>query len=285
MRFVRAIASTGKMRLIFPTLNNASFIFPTGSSQFKKLPVPTHEYLKIIDKLCVIQDNIEEFLQVPVEGLTDADVRATNGLVNIIERGKRIVKFKEMTGEFEKQFLEAILNIHRRGELINLGITDDKSHVELLRQKLATGRRTRYLTGKIEMPTVELEQAIAKLVPDEFLPIKFVNAEVIEIFPDWYIREAQRLSQHLVDDFGVESVYLFGSLAWSDIHTPETDIDLAVSGLPSERFLEAVGYLERASKFPVDLVNLESVPDHLRQRILAEGKKLNERAAVTAVSG
>ncbi len=58
------------------------------------------------------------------------------------------------------------------------------------------------------------------------------------------------------------------------MHAPETDIDLAVSGLPAERYFKAVGYLEMESNFPVDLVDLNSVPDHLRQRILSEGKKL-----------
>jgi predicted nucleotidyltransferase len=111
---------------------------------------------------------------------------------------------------------------------------------------------------------------------------QFVDVEVIEIYPDWFLREAKRLSQRLIEKFEAAAVYLFGSLVWSDIHAPETDIDLAVRGLSPERYLEAISYLERESKFPIDLVELEKVADHLRWRILAEGKLLSEREPVVA---
>ena len=86
----------------------------------------------------------------------------------------------------------------------------------------------------------------------------------------------------LVENFNAEAVYLFGSLVWSEVHAPETDIDLAIKGLLPERYLEAIGYLERESKFPIDLVQLENVPEHLRQRILSEGKLLYEREPALA---
>jgi predicted nucleotidyltransferase len=233
----------------------------------------------------MIQNNTGQFIQVPIEGITPKDEQAIHKLTAIIEHGNAITKPVYVTWTPLRKDLNSILDDASQSKPIQIKMSFDESYGELFGSKIQLGRMVRYITGMIEIPTAELEQAIATLPPDESLRIKLVDVEVNEIFPDWYIREAQRLSQCLVDDFGAESVYLFGSLAWSDIHAPETDIDLAVSGLPSERFLEAVGYLERASKFPVDLVNLESVPDHLRQRILAEGKKLNERAAVTAVSG
>lgn len=175
-----------------------------------------------------------------------------------------------------------MLDVHRQGKLIHLTMFTDESFIELFDSKIQIGPMTRYITGKIARSVAELEQAINTLKPDGSLPLELLDVEVIEVFPHWFICEAERLGQLLLEKFGVEAVYLFGSLAWSDIHAPETDIDLAVSGLSPERYLEAVGYLERATNFPVDLVELEKISDHLRQRILSTGKLLGERESVIA---
>lgn len=270
-----------KVKLNFPHTEEgrAAMIVPP---QPQKAPDP--EYLQLIDKLCTIQDKIGRFLRVPVKGLTRADVRAINELVEIIEYGKTVTKHAEITGEFKGQALDILLDGHRQGKPIQLRVSYNESYVELFGLKIQTGRMTRHITGTIEMPITELEKAITALNPDEYLTLRFVEAEVVEIFPDWFIRRARQLSQRLVDNFGAESVYLFGSLVWSDVHAVETDIDLAVSGLPAERYLEAADYLERESNFPVDLVDLGKVPDYLRQRIVTEGKLLSEREPVMALS-
>ena len=242
------------------------------------------EYLQLIDKLCTIQDKARQHLQVPVEGLTRADVQAIHELVEIIEHGKTITKHTEITGEFKGEALDIALDVHRQGRPIHFTVSSDESYVELFGLKIEVGRMTQHITGTIGMPITELEKAITALAPDEYLTLRFVDVEVVEIFPDWFIREARRLSQCLVDNFGAESVHLFGSLAWNDVHAAETDIDLAVSGLPAERYLEVVNYLERESSFPVDLVDLSKVPGYLRQRIVTEGRLLSEREPVMALS-
>ena len=69
--------------------------------------------------------------------------------------------------------------------------------------------------------------------------------------------EAKRLAQILADEFGVKRVYLFGSFAWGFETQPDSDIDLAVEGLPPRHFFKAYGRLERASRYAFDLVPLE----------------------------
>jgi len=280
MRFLQ-IANTGG------TLSLTRLTSDNGSLTMTLLPAPEGgpdlRYLQLIHMLCVIQEKTGQFLQVSDEGLSRADVRAIHELIEIVEQGKTVTRHAEATGEFRGPALDMMLDAQRKGESIHLRVSSGESYVELLGQRIQTGRMIRYLTGKIEMPVTELEEATVALSPGEYLKVRFVDVEVTEIFPDWFHREARRLSQHLIEDFGAESVYLFGSLAWSDIYAAETDIDLAVCSLPPERYLEAVSYLERESGFPVDLVDLSRVPDHLRQRIVEEGRLVGGREAVAAL--
>jgi predicted nucleotidyltransferase len=280
LRFLDAIVSGGELRLT-PLIKDKPPLTISVPPNQEMAPDP--QYLKLIDKLCVIQDKVSQFIRIPNEELIiGKDVQAINELMTIVEQGKTVTRAKQITWGFKDNALELILDVHRHGKPCHFTISSPESWVELFGSKVPTGCITQHITGKVEMSTAELENAIAKLKPNEYLDLQFVDVEIIEIFLDWFIREAQRLSQLLAGKFEVEAVYLFGSLVWSDTHTPETDIDLAVSGLPNERFLEAVSCLERESKFPVDLVDLNKVSDHLRQRILTEGKLLYEREAVAA---
>jgi predicted nucleotidyltransferase len=55
---------------------------------------------------------------------------------------------------------------------------------------------------------------------------------------------------------GAREVYLFGSSA-RGVDSPESDIDMAVEGLPPESFFRAVGLARRILKRSVDLVDLD----------------------------
>jgi predicted nucleotidyltransferase len=83
--------------------------------------------------------------------------------------------------------------------------------------------------------------------------------------------EAKRLAQILADDYGVERVYLFGSFAWGNKIRPESDIDLAVEGLPPRQLFKAYGRLEKATHYAFDLVPLENTLPRFREQILTSG--------------
>lgn len=55
---------------------------------------------------------------------------------------------------------------------------------------------------------------------------------------------------------GAREVYLFGS-AVSDRMRPDSDVDLAVSGLPPQVFFRAMSDAERALGRPLDLIDLD----------------------------
>jgi predicted nucleotidyltransferase len=85
------------------------------------------------------------------------------------------------------------------------------------------------------------------------------------------LAQAERLAKILADEYGVERVYLFGSFAWGKVVRPDSDIDLAVEGLPPRQFLKAYGQLERATHYAFDLVPLENASSRLREQILKLG--------------
>ncbi len=70
---------------------------------------------------------------------------------------------------------------------------------------------------------------------------------------------------------GAREVYLFGSAAKGALRE-HSDVDMAVSGLPSEVFFRAMAQASRALGRPVDLINLDR--DNLFTRYLKEEGEL-----------
>jgi predicted nucleotidyltransferase len=85
--------------------------------------------------------------------------------------------------------------------------------------------------------------------------------------------DAARIAAMLRRDFGVTRVVLFGSLA-RDRFLPDSDIDLAVAGLPAPVFFSALAQASKLSEFPVDLKPLEDLDLHFKTRVLATGEEV-----------
>lgn len=85
------------------------------------------------------------------------------------------------------------------------------------------------------------------------------------------ILEAERLAKAIVAaDPEVRRVFLFGSLAEGMPKNLNFDIDLAIDG--GDLYL-AMGITDD-SPFKVDIVELESLPEHVRKRVLEKGREL-----------
>lgn len=77
----------------------------------------------------------------------------------------------------------------------------------------------------------------------------------------------------LTQQYGATRVVLFGSLACGQPHH-ESDVDLAVEGLPPTQYFIALADLMTLFGTAVDLVRLEEAPPSLAARIAAEGRVL-----------
>ena len=95
--------------------------------------------------------------------------------------------------------------------------------------------------------------------------------------------EARRASGHaariLVDEFGAERVYLFGSLLEEDSFSIHSDIDIAVEGLKIELYFKALHHLWDILPRGVslDLVPIEDADETLKAKIFAAGIILHEK--------
>ena len=69
---------------------------------------------------------------------------------------------------------------------------------------------------------------------------------------------------------GATRVILFGSVARGEADE-DSDLDLAVEGLPAARLFDAMAVAARMAGRPVDVLRLEEAPATLRERVLADG--------------
>jgi len=85
---------------------------------------------------------------------------------------------------------------------------------------------------------------------------------------------ARRAAGALRERFGEEiAVYLFGSALDSGQFHMNSDIDLAVLGLPPDRYFEAWALAESAADAgPVDFLLLEDAPDWLAAEVRTSGE-------------
>ncbi len=75
----------------------------------------------------------------------------------------------------------------------------------------------------------------------------------------------------LVEEFNANKIILFGSLVKGDFNQ-ESDIDLAVAGIPSSKYFQALGKVNLFSDRWINLKPLESLEKHFLKRVLETGE-------------
>jgi predicted nucleotidyltransferase len=88
------------------------------------------------------------------------------------------------------------------------------------------------------------------------------------------MEQARHAARLLRAQFGALEVVAFGSLVRSDHFDDRSDIDLAVRGVPPERFFQAWAAAAAVVSRSLDLVDLDDCSARLRETIHAEGEPL-----------
>ena len=99
----------------------------------------------------------------------------------------------------------------------------------------------------------------------------------------WEVRRLQahqvacKIATMLYSEYSANQVVLFGSTIKLGEFDQYSDIDLAVSGIASDRFFRAVAHaLSLGETFKVDLVDLADCPSAIRESILQTGEHLSK---------
>jgi predicted nucleotidyltransferase len=100
--------------------------------------------------------------------------------------------------------------------------------------------------------------------------------EALPVLRQQLLESAQNCAQWLADKYAVRAVYLFGSVAWPERFHADSDLDLAVEGLPDEKYLRALAELWRLlpAGRELNLVPLEAAFPELAERVRREGMVL-----------
>lgn len=87
---------------------------------------------------------------------------------------------------------------------------------------------------------------------------------------------ARQAADLLKKEYGVEAVYLFGSLAEeTSVFDERSDVDLAVRGLDETVYFRVVSrLLDLDHALDVDLIQMETAPKSLVEKIETEGVRL-----------
>ena len=77
----------------------------------------------------------------------------------------------------------------------------------------------------------------------------------------------------LIDEFNVKKIILFGSLCKGTFNQ-ESDIDLAVAGIPASDYFLVLAKVNSISHRWIDLKPLEELEPHFKERVLQTGECL-----------
>ncbi len=90
------------------------------------------------------------------------------------------------------------------------------------------------------------------------------------------LHEAQRLALILVEQFGIERVYLVGPLAYEKF-TADMKLELALEGIPPGVYAGALGYLKQLSSFEPDLIDLQCTDPWTKRSLKEKGRLLAKK--------
>ena len=94
------------------------------------------------------------------------------------------------------------------------------------------------------------------------------NRKVDEVLLQRAWQTAHQVATMLYEDFGATEVAVFGSLAGQKWFSKRSDIDIAVSGMPSDLYFRAVARtIGFSQEFRIDLVNFDNCKGQFRERI------------------
>ena len=110
------------------------------------------------------------------------------------------------------------------------------------------------------------------------------NREVDEALLQRAWHTAHRIATMLYEEFGATQVAVFGSLVEPELFSKWSDIDIAIWGIPNDKYFRAVSEAVKISGlFKVDLVDFENSKELFREKIQSQLIRI-EKGAIYKVA-
>ena len=114
------------------------------------------------------------------------------------------------------------------------------------------------------------------------LDLQFQNRKIDEALLQRAWQTAHRVAAMLYEDFGATQVAVFGSLAEPEAFSKWSDIDIAIWGIPNDKYFRASSVASDISGlFKVDLVDFEKCKGIFRERIQSQLTPIKKGATYT----
>lgn len=90
-------------------------------------------------------------------------------------------------------------------------------------------------------------------------------------------QDCNRITEIIIEKYQPKRIIQWGSLLESKHFSEASDIDLAVEGIESIKFLQMLGDVENLTNFSLDLIRWENLDSSFQKIILMRGKILYEQ--------
>lgn len=271
LRFVRAFETGGTMRVSSPGSSQEPWSVPVPA-QVKR--VTDTGYCDLLEKLSRIQQATRQLIRLPADGeLTHRDARRIDYVAAAVDRGRISWKTGEILLDVSPEMVREIIKsryIPGVGRLRFIDSIEDQV-VDVCGTPVDVGTVRKCVAGTIVESAVELGKAAESIPANQTVTLRVVDVEITDIFWDWYLREARRLSDHITRNIGARKVILFGWLVWHDVFPTESAIQLAVRASDDEQFARIVEYSKTTSKYRVEIEDVRKMPEDLLGRVLEDG--------------
>ncbi len=182
LRFIRALAAGGQLRLTF--LGERQVL--DASAPPGLIQKPPDQLMGLLDKLCLIQEEMGQILSLPSDwSISEEDARTAEELANVIRTGRATLQNMALTLRLDKDAILAMLNTCRTGRPVQLTLSTAESESELLGVKIPLGPATFRVTATLEVSVDNLKEEAEQLTEDQTFPVRFVTANVFEEFANW----------------------------------------------------------------------------------------------------
>lgn len=267
--FLAALYDGGTLRIIVkhPHIAEVDLPFPSKGEQILDL-----EGVSIINKLCVIQDKTNVFVQVPVEW-SEKEASLITKFAQVTESGVLPGQAKDFTIAFDRETVQQIVAASAEQRIVSTE-TYQNGTFNIFGKTFSSGTVHRHYFYPVGEIRPELENFLNNPTSPPLFTKAFDVIEIVDVFPQWFTKEAHVLAHKIAKLLRTQGVFLFGDVTEEGLISVASSIKLAVQGVSSDNLHDFGETVAKKSQFAIELYSLEEMDSEEQKDILLNGVKL-----------